>query len=73
MLKTMDEHDVQWEVKTKDPAMDIVRKLNKANFTYIVLPRSTYRTGQVDESMVQLKPYAISEVRMNDCLRYLCR
>lgn len=73
MKQTIDEHGVRWVVSTRDPAMDLVRKLNKANFHYIVLPRVVYRTGQVDSDMVQLKPCTISEVRMNDCLEYLCR
>ena len=73
-METVDEHGTEWYVKPKDPAMPIVRELMKRNFSLIVLPRQTYLTGRLTEDMVEWKTdsYAPNDVRLLDCVRYVC-
>lgn len=69
MSTTIDEHDVEWVVRSKDPAIKLVRSLEKKNFSLIVLPRTCYLTGDVVQWETDLHDPTIHRVRLNDCLR----
>jgi hypothetical protein len=75
MKKILDEHGVVWEVKPKDPAMALVRSLNKNNYTYIILPRHTLRTGEFDTAVDDVVEWGslceLDEIRLRDCLHKL--
>lgn len=68
-MKTLDEFDVEWVVKSKDPAINLVRQLEKANFSLIILPRSCYLSGNVVEWKLPLyDPTEAHAVRLADCI-----
>ena len=79
MKQTLDEFGVAWVIKPKDPAMPLVRELQKKNFSLIVLPRKTYITGELIDNdttdLLQLETnFAASDinrVRLLDCCKAL--
>ena len=63
-----DERGAQWIVMIRDPAYKLVQKLNKLGYHLVVLPRYTYKTGELTK--VQSQDY-VRNTRLNDCLMEL--
>ena len=78
-----DEYGVQWEVQSGDPASKLVNTLKRNLFTWVVLARSTYLTGEVPltaqgelpEELPECKdgtyPQLVLRARLGDCLECL--
>ena len=69
-MRTYDEYGVEWAVMTRDPAIKLVRGLNKLGYEWIILPRLTYITGQVERNMVEWNSpiTSVEDVRLRECV-----
>lgn len=66
--QTLDEYGTRWLVMARDPASKHINKLHSKGFQYIVLPRKTYRTGELVD--IECDDYLMN-VRMKDCVQCL--
>ena len=63
-----DEYGTTWVVAAHDPAKPLVSKLERRGFEYIVLPRRTFITGELEQAVAF---EFVRSVRMADCLLVL--
>lgn len=66
--QTIDEYGVRWSVQARDPASKLVNTLRRKGYMYVVLPRKTYRTGELTDC--NSDDYLIN-VRLKDCVQCL--
>ena len=68
-MEIFDDRGTKWHVTTGDPAIKLVRDLNKRGLELIVLPRKTLITGEITASN-PCSDY-VHNIRMKDCLTLL--
>ena len=68
MKHNEDEYGVRWIVQARDPASKLVNTLHRKGYGWVVLPRKTFRTGEIVAA--ESDDY-IRNVRLNDCIKEL--
>jgi hypothetical protein len=65
-----DDRGNKWVVQAGDPARKLVTRLERKNYTWMVLPATTMMTGELPEAR-EVAHDELADVRMMDCVQAL--